>query len=163
VITADAGSSPRWRVRGPHDSDFRCWRELYRGYADFYRTPQPDTAAEQVWSWIRDPHHELNCLLADDGHGHIAGLAHYRAFSRPLSAGTGCYLDDLFVDPAHRGRGAADALLVQLRRLARDNGWNVVRWITAHDNHRAIAKYDQHATRTDWITYDMPPADPADR
>jgi len=30
-----------------------------------------------------------------------------------------------------------------------------VRWITADNNYRGRAKYDQHATRTTWITYDM--------
>ncbi len=32
-----------------------------------------------------------------------------------------------------------------------------MRWITADDNHRARSKYDKHATRTSWITYDMAP------
>lgn len=77
-----------------------------------------------------------------------------------LSASTGCYLDDLFVDPAHRGSGVADVLLIELRRTARTNEWSVIRWITAHDNARAIATYNRHATRTDWLTYDMPPANP---
>jgi hypothetical protein len=31
----------------------------------------------------------------------------------------------------------------------------VIRWITADDNYRARAKYDQLASRTPWITYDM--------
>lgn len=113
-----------------------------------------------MWSWIRDPHHEVHCLLADNGNGVIAGLAHYRAFARTLTASTGCFLDDLFIDPPHRGTGAADALLLELRRLAHANRWSVVRWITAHDNARAIAKYDQLATQTRWLTYDMPPANP---
>jgi hypothetical protein len=64
-------------------------------------------------------------------------FAHYRTFPRPLSATTGCFLDDLFVDPATRGAGAVDALLAELRRLAREHGWSVVRWITADYNHRA--------------------------
>ena len=35
----------------------------------------------------------------------------------------------------------------------------MVRWITADDNYRGRAKYDQHASRTMWITYDMAPAE----
>lgn len=131
MTSTDPAPSRRWQVRGPDDGDFSRWRELYQGYADFYRTPRPDTAAQQAWSWIRDPHHEVHCLLADNGNGVIAGLAHYRAFARPLTASTGCFLDDLFIDPARRGAGVADALLLELRRLAHANGWSVVRWITA--------------------------------
>jgi GNAT superfamily N-acetyltransferase len=131
------------------------WRALYRDYADFYGVEQPDAAAARVWSWIQDPDHELSCLVVDDEQVGVVGLAHYRPFARPLTASVGCFLDDLFVDPLQRGSGAADALLTELRRLAALNDWSVVRWITADDNYRGRAKYDQYATRTTWITYDM--------
>lgn len=107
-----------------------------------------------------DPHHELKAIIAIDDQERIVGLAHYRPFARPLDASVGCFLDDLFVSPDARGSGAADALLAHLRYLARENGWSVVRWLTADDNYRARAKYDQHATRTMWITYDMPVPEP---
>ena len=142
------------RPAGPDDHD--RWRELFKGYADFYQIRQTDASAELVWSWIHDPAVPVECLLVvgDDG---PVGMAHYRPFHRPSSATIGCWLDDLFVDPAVRGTGAADALLEELRRLAQVNGWSVVRWITADDNHRARGKYDQFAQRTMWVTYDMAP------
>ena len=31
----------------------------------------------------------------------------------------------------------------------------MIRWTTADDNYRARAVYDELATRTTWITYDM--------
>ncbi len=149
---------PRFEVRPVRDADHDRWRELYRGYAEFYRVEQSDAMAEQVWAWVQDPAHEVRGLVAEDEQGRLVGLAHYRPFARPLSASVGCFLDDLFVDPASRGAGAADSLLAELARLAGENGWSVVRWITADDNYRGRAKYDRHATRTTWITYDMPPA-----
>ena len=145
-------------VRPPTENDYERWRTLYRGYAEFYRVEQPEESAALVWSWIQDPDHEMKALVAQSAEAGVVGLAHYRQFARPLSATTGCWLDDLFVDPAGRGSGAADALLAELGRIAKDRGWSVVRWITADDNHRARAKYDQLATRTLWVTYDMPPA-----
>lgn len=148
---------PRWRVRAPAPADRDRWGTLYRGYADHYAVEQPDEAADLVWSWLVDPDHEVNGLLVVDEHDHPVGLAHYRQFARPLSASIGCFLDDLFVDPAQRGGGAADALLAELRRLAGMHGWSVVRWITADDNYRGRAKYDQYAERTSWVTYDMAP------
>jgi GNAT superfamily N-acetyltransferase len=149
----------RGDVRPIREQDHDRWRELYQGYADFYGVEQPDENAERVWSWIHDPDHEVHGLAAEDPSGRIVGIAHYRPFSRPLSATSGCWLDDLYVDPASRGKGAADALLAELARLARENGWSVVRWITAEDNHRARSKYDTVATRTNWVTYDMVPSD----
>ncbi len=154
-MTSTGGEQRQWRLRPPGGSDRARWETLYRGYADFYRVQQPDAAADQVWSWIQDPDHEVSCLLIVNDQGHVVGLAHYRPFARPLTASTGCFLDDLFVDPLERGSGAADAVLAELRRLARLHGWSVVRWITADNNYRGRAKYDQHATRTTWITYDM--------
>ena len=38
-----------------------------------------------------------------------------------------------------------------------ERGWSIVRWTTADDNYRARAVYDELATRTTWITYDMTP------
>jgi len=143
-------------VRRARPEDRTRWGELYSGYAEFYRTAQSEQQRDLVWSWILDRAHEVNALVAERD-GAIAGIAHYRPFARPLAAGTGCYLDDLFVDPAARGSGAADALLDELRRIAAEHGWAVVRWITADDNHRARSKYDRYANRTMWITYDMTP------
>jgi GNAT superfamily N-acetyltransferase len=147
-------------VRPVVETDFESWRALYRGYADFYKVQQSDAMAAQVWSWIQDPGHEVQGLVVEDDQGRLIGLAHYRTFARPLSATVGCYLDDLFVDPVARGSGAADLVLRELARLAGENGWSVVRWITADDNYRGRSKYDRHATRTTWVTYDMTPGAP---
>ena len=155
-MSTSSGDRREWQVRAPREADRTRWRALYRSYADSYHVEQSEAAADLVWSWIRDPDHEVSALLAQDEHGQVVGLAHYRSFARPLAASTGCFLDDLYVDPPERGSGAADALLAELNRLAGVHGWSVVRWITAEDNYRARAKYDKYATRTTWLTYDMP-------
>lgn len=155
----DETPGQRLDVRPALADDLAQWRALYRAYADFYQVSQSDEMAAQVWSWIHDPAHEVRCLVIEDDQGRLVGLAHYRTFARPLSATVGCYLDDLFVDPARRGGGAADLVLRELARLAAENRWSVVRWMTADDNYRGRAMYDRHARRTTWITYDMPPAD----
>ena len=150
----------RWRVRPLADRDHDRWRALYAAYAAFYRVEQTDEHAERTWRWLRDPTHPVEGLVVEDEHGSVAGLAHVRPFPRPLSASTGGFLDDLYVDEPARGSGAVDALVDALRERAAERGWSVVRWITAHDNARARAKYDQVATRTDWVTYDLQPGPP---
>jgi len=145
------------RVRPVREEDFDQWRALYRGYAEFYRVEQTEDAARLVWSWIHDPAHEVEGLVAEgaDGGGQRAGEG--PEVGEPDEQPVGGWLDDLFVDPASRGTGAADLLLAALRGIGAERGWSVVRWITADDNHRARSKYDQVATRTMWITYDMAP------
>ncbi|WP_380283134.1 GNAT family N-acetyltransferase [Kitasatospora purpeofusca] len=164
ATTAPAAAEPteptavRWTVEAPTAADFAAWRELFRGYGAFYRVPMPDEKAELVWSWLTDPAHELDGLLVRDTDGTPVGLAHYRPFVRPLHGTVAGFLDDLFVAPAARGTGAVDLLLARLREIAAERGWNAVRWITSEDNYRARSKYDQVATRTRFVTYDMPPA-----
>ena len=147
-----------WRVRPVVPDDHDRWRELYAGYARFYRVAQSDEMAERVWGWLLDPQHEVEGLVVvDAADGAVHGLAHVRPFARPLAAAVGGFLDDLYVDEQARGTGAVDALLAHLTRLADERGWSVVRWITADDNYRARSKYDAVAQRTTWITYDMAP------
>ena len=133
------------------------WEQLYAGYAAFYRVTQTPEMRTTVWGWIMDPAHEVKALVAEDAAGRAVGLAHYRPFARPLSASTGCFLDDLFVAPETRRMRVGEALIEALTALARERGWSVLRWITADDNYRARTAYDRVATRTMWITYDRKP------
>jgi len=126
-------------ITPPHPEDKPRWRELFEGYAAFYRTELTDADYERAWSWIHDPARETRCLIARD-------------------AGTCGFLDDLFVDPSYRGGGAADALLAELNRIGAEEGWPVIRWNTAEDNYRARGLYDRHAVKTVFLTYSMSPA-----
>ena len=131
------------------------WNTLYAGYAEFYGVKQTQDMRDRVWGWLLDPAHSTEGLVATGPDGTIVGLAHYRPFARPLAAGIGGFLDDLFVIPTARGSGAADALIDQIKVIATQRGWGLVRWITADDNYRGRGLYDKMATRTGWITYDI--------
>ena len=54
-----------------------------------------------------------------------------------------------------RSAGAAKALIGAVEAERRPRGWTVVPWITAETNYRARGVYDQVATRTPWVTYDI--------
>jgi GNAT superfamily N-acetyltransferase len=131
------------------------WNRLYAGYAAFYRVEQTAAMRDRVWSWLMDANHEVNGFIALDGSGTPIGLTHYRPFARPVSASTGGFLDDLFVDETARGSGAADALINAVADVGRAKGWTVIRWITAEDNARARKVYDRVAMKTPWVTYDI--------
>ena len=142
------------QIRKPEPADFAAWSALYAGYAGFYGVTQTEEMRARVWSWVHDPGHEVEALVAEQA-GQLLGLAHFRTFSRPLSASTGGFLDDLFVNPGARGSGAAAALIAGVEAEGRRRGWTVIRWITAENNYRARGLYDQVATRTPWVTYDL--------
>ena len=141
-------------IEAPKSSDFSEWARLYAGYAAFYGVAQTEAMRAQVWTWVQDPCHPVQALVAR-GEAGLIGLAHVRAFSRPLSASTGGFLDDLFVDPAARGTGVARGLIAAVHALGQSQGWSVVRWITAADNTPARGLYDQVAQATRWVTYDI--------
>jgi GNAT superfamily N-acetyltransferase len=146
-----------FRIRPVQHGDRAGWDVLYQGYAAFYRVDQTAEMRDRVWGWLHDPAHSTEGLVAEAGNGGLIGLAHFRPFARPLSATTGGFLDDLFVAPEVRGSGAAEALIAELKAIAGQRGWSVVRWITAADNARARAVYDRVATLTQWVTYDLKP------
>ena len=141
-------------VRAVRAEDRAAWDLLYAGYAAFYKVEQTPAMRDTVWGWLLDAGHSSEALVADLD-GVLVGLAHFRAFARPLSASTGGLLDDLFVGPDARGSGAAEALITALKDLGHARGWTVIRWITAEDNYRARGLYDRVADKTKWATYDI--------
>lgn len=145
-------------IRPIQPSDHADWARLFAAYRDFYELSPDDAVVERVWSWICDPAHETSSLIAEID-GDVVGIANYRAFARPSTGTTGLWLDDLYADPAYRGRRVGWALINRLQEIAQQQGYSVVRWITAESNHTAQALYDRIATRTPWVTYDAAPLD----
>ena len=142
-------------VRPLEPSDWESWKRLYLGYADFYAVETDEDKLSTLFGWLIEPDHVCDGIVATTGGALVVGLAHFRSMPSPLRAAEIGFLDDLFVDPAARGSGAADALLKQVDRIAGDRGWDVVRWITRDGNYRARGLYDRLALRSDWVTYEM--------
>ncbi|MGU3575622.1 N-acetyltransferase family protein [Brucellaceae bacterium C25G] len=144
-------------IRPLSANDASSWRKLYKAYADFYHVPMSDEILDQTWIWLLDRAHPLEALVATQTDGVLVGLAHYRPFPKPLLGKDAGFLDDLFVNPDQRGSGIGRALLNGLKEIARERGWPLVRWITAQDNAVARQLYDDVATSTTWVTYDLKP------
>ena len=146
-------------IRDVEPADHDQWIVLFAGYREFYRREPDEGVVETAWSWIVGREHGMQGLVAvDTGTGEVIGLANLRDFARPSAGAMGLFLDDLFTAPAARGRGAGGALLERSAQLAAERGAVVVRWQTASDNATARSLYDQHATLTPFIVYDMEPA-----
>ncbi|CAN5451081.1 GNAT family N-acetyltransferase [soil metagenome] len=67
----------------------------------------------------------------------------------------GIYLEDLYVRPAFRRRGLAQAVLSTLARECVDNGYSRLSWAVLNWNVNAIALYDAVGGKpqTEWTTY----------
>lgn len=144
----------------PHDRE--RWAELHRGYTDFYEVATTDAQRDRLWDWLLAHEHGLEGVVVEH-EGRVVGIAHVRPVVRPLHVTVDGYLDDLFVDPAARGTGAAGALLHAVRRRGHDRGWSVVRWLTSETNARARAFYEREGARPlTFVTYgiDVEPGPP---
>jgi GNAT superfamily N-acetyltransferase len=67
----------------------------------------------------------------------------------------GLYLEDLFVEPAHRGNGHGKALLLHLARLAVQRGCERMEWSVLNWNTPAIGFYKNLGARQlqDWSIF----------
>lgn len=135
----------------PEDRD--AWEVLARGYKTFYRTTVPDSGYEETWRRLQDGTelHGIGARLD----GRLVGIAHYLFHATVWSADY-CYLQDLFVDEAVRGQGAARALIERTAEVAREQGAARLYWTTKEDNSTARALYDKVASFTGFIRYDHP-------
>ena len=134
--------------------DKKQWQELYKGYANFYKVEMNNQILETVWSWLHDKNHELNGIVYEIDEN-IVALAHYRRMPRPLKGQDIGFLDDLFVEPIHRGKKIGEKLLNELKNISKSKGWNLIRWLTHDDNLRAKALYDRVAKKTSWDLYEL--------
>jgi ribosomal protein S18 acetylase RimI-like enzyme len=107
-----------------------------------------------IWNWLHDNNHELEGLVYEID-GNVVGLAHYRRMPSPLRGQNIGFLDDLFVDPDHRGQKIGEIILKELKKISKSKGWNLIRWITRDDNVRAKSLYDRIAEKTSWNLYEL--------
>ena len=134
--------------------DKEQWEKLYKGYADFYKVEMNEKILQTVWDWLHDKNHEVEGLVYETD-SNIVGFAHYRRMPRPLKGQDIGFLDDLFVDPKHRGQKIGEKLINQLKEISIKKEWNLVRWITRDDNLRAKSLYDRVAKKTTWDLYEL--------
>jgi ribosomal protein S18 acetylase RimI-like enzyme len=144
-------------IRPVAASDRLAWQSLFAAYGLFYETDFAPAVFDGVWTWLMDASHPVSALVAELGTAdgpRLVGFAHLRALHDTFTAGPAWFLDDLYVEPEHRGEGIARALIAACEATAHAAGGGTLRWITASDNHTAQSLYDQVATRADWVTYE---------
>jgi GNAT superfamily N-acetyltransferase len=145
-------SSEPTRVRELRASDKPRWDILWAGYLEFYQHDLPAEITELTWRRLLDPADQPCGLVALDG-DQVIGFVHYHYHLSTWSAAGYCYLEDLFVDPAVRGKGAGRALIEAVYRAADQRGVTRVYWHTQETNERARVLYDQVAELSPFVQY----------
>jgi GNAT superfamily N-acetyltransferase len=132
---------------------------LMRAYCDFYGvSPSDDALLAMSRTLIADPEREgLQLIARDERSGEAIGFATvFWSWSTTAAARIGT-MNDLYVAPAGRGKGAADDLIRTCLERCRERGAVRLEWQTALDNHRAQAVYERvGGKREQWLDYSLP-------
>jgi GNAT superfamily N-acetyltransferase len=130
---------------------------LMRGYCDFYESNPSDGALLAMSrALLADPEREGVQLIARDDAGRAIGFATiFWTWSTNSAARVGT-MNDLYVAPEARGRGAAEGLILACLERSRKRGAVRLEWQTALDNHRAQAVYERvGGKREQWLDYSL--------
>jgi len=133
---------------------------LVRAYCDFYEVaPSDESLLSLSRALLDDPLGEgIQLIARDEDTGAAVGFATVYWTWQTLSAGRLAVMNDLFVAPAARGTGLADALIAACREEAETHGAAWLGWQTAKDNLRAQKVYERvGAERSEWIDYGLNP------
>lgn len=133
-----------YQIRFMDKGDIAQVHQLLIEFATFIGTPEkliitPDRMHKDLG--------RFNCLIAceeDDVMGFASFFPAYYSWS-----GSAYYLDDLYVQPAHRGRGLGQALLDAVIAEAKKAGCHKLRWQVSRWNQRAISFYQKQGAMID--------------
>jgi GNAT superfamily N-acetyltransferase len=137
-------------IRPVATSDEEHWLVLFKQYILFYNSSLTEEQFELNWQRLNSDFN-INGLIAELD-GQIVGIAHYIFRPSTWDKNDFCYLEDLFVDPALRGKGVGRALIDELHKIALESGSQRLYWTTAPDNEVARKLYDKVAI-TDRVQY----------
>jgi GNAT superfamily N-acetyltransferase len=117
---------------------------LIRGLAEYERKLHEVTATEaDLRALLFAPIPRAHVVLAEIAGCRPVGIALYYYTTSTFAGRTGLFLEDLFVEPAHRGTGIGLALLRHLAVLAVAENCSVIEWRVLNWNQPAIDFYQR--------------------
>src|ERR1700712_4858185 len=142
-------------VREARESDVDRIHQLVVELAVYERSPdQVRSTPQQLRSVLFGPRPAVYALVAE-ADGEVVGFALYFLNFSTWEGVHGIYLEDLYVQPAHRGSGLGKALLRNLAEIAVRQGYARVEWSVLDWNAPSIAFYESIGAvgMKGWTTY----------
>jgi len=141
-----------FQLRAAEPADVGRIVELIGGLAEFERlTHLLEVTPDKLHPHLFGERPVAEARVAERNGKVVAFALFFTNFSTFL-ARPGLYLEDLFVEPAERGRGIGAALLADLARLAAERGYGRFEWSVLDWNENAIRFYRRMGAEvlTDW-------------
>jgi GNAT superfamily N-acetyltransferase len=142
-------------IRPCRAEDAETLLELIRGLAVYEKLEDTLKArAEDLVRHLFGPRPCAEALLASVGDTAVGFALFFTTFST-FRGQPGLYLEDVFVQPEHRGRGIGKALVRQVAQVAVERGCGRLEWAVLDWNQPAIAFYRSLGARPldDWTVY----------
>ncbi|HXE02297.1 MAG TPA: GNAT family N-acetyltransferase [Hyphomicrobium sp.] len=140
-------------VRPVEATDEGPWLALFRDYITFYEATVPEDVIALTWQRLLSRADNMMALVAADEAGRALGIAALVFHRSTWSPAWYCYLEDLFVAPAARGRGIGRALIEATYAEADRRGASRTYWATQEKNETARTLYDRLGQLTDFVQY----------
>ncbi|MGY6411163.1 MAG: N-acetyltransferase family protein [Alkalilacustris sp.] len=126
---------------------------MWQAYLAFYNTELPETVYDTLFARLLEPGPDGPFGLLAEIDGRPVGLVHYIFHAHCWKPEGVVYLQDLFAEPAARGRGVGRALIEAVYAEADAAGRPSVYWMTQTHNATARLLYDRIAQPTDFMRY----------
>jgi len=139
-------------IRPISENEREAWNPLWAGYLAFYKSELRPEISDLTWDRFHDPDEQI-FALGGYVDGELMAIAHYLFHRSTWAPHRYCYLEDLFVAPAARGRGLGRALIEAVYEKARVANASRVYWLTQSDNTQARILYDKVADNLGFIQY----------
>jgi GNAT superfamily N-acetyltransferase len=132
---------PNFQIQPATAEDVAVIFQLIRELAEYERAPNDAVATEEGLRDVLFGHQaSAQVVIAREGGEPVGFAVYFFNFSTWLGR-PGLYLEDLFVRPAHRGKGYGRALLVRLAQIAQERGCGRMEWAVLDWNEPAIQFY----------------------
>lgn len=137
-----------------HPADYDQWLPLW--LANMEHSVNADVTA-LTWQRLCDPAHTVKGLCARDTEtGPIIGICHYVLHPTTGNLKPVCYMQDLFVSPDARRKGAGRKLVTYLAALGTTQKWARLYWLAESKNEAAQQLYQSLGLKLDFTLHILP-------
>ncbi len=142
------------RIRPALETDTDLILEFVRALAEYERLEHQVTADAALVRKHLFEEHYAEAVIAEAGSTPVGFALFFHTFSTFLGR-PGIYLEDLFVNPEHRGCGYGKALLLHVAALAVERGCGRMEWSVLNWNEPSIRFYESLGAlpQKEWTIY----------
>ena len=144
-----------FRLLAAREQDVHHIMRFIQELADYEREPDAVVASEQdLHTALFRDNPNVFAVICWEGETAVGFALYFFNFSTWLGK-NGLYLEDLYVTPSHRGKGAGKKLFSHLAQIAVDNDCGRFEWSVLDWNQPAIDFYESFGARpqSEWTTY----------